>query len=529
MFHLKQRIKNLLWFNLICLAFMSQSVIAAPIFSQNQVKTVNEDYHLLSVVDLSNETWSQAFLEMNHLLSSEYALSEQKNINWDQLQNKYLPQIIAAEANQHDKAAYYRALANYMQELHDTHSSVIADEDSQKSHDFLSNLITQNTRGNYGIIISKTYAQDGTHYIASYVEPGSPAAVAGVRTGAAIITWNNKPIDQAVADTDITLGNELNNELEVGFYNPSTQASIDYEKSRTLMQAPIGTAVNITWLNPDTHEVRAATLLAADDHKVIDNKTNLYPYVSNSPDGSDPDPTTQIKVIWSEDGNYVQLKIMDLTTGDHDNPKDSLLYQYFLQCMQDITRKNPKGIIVDVRGNQGGNGAVALMMAGFFTNIPQSSFFMKLAYYIVEVQGYLFSPDKAHIDSQTPVYTGPTVVLTDVGTVSAAEWLALSLQKIGKPVLSLYPNTQGAFCGQAGDPRFILPGDSDVNYWVVFSSCRAYDADGKILVDSNAKLEGGVKTDVLIPFNANTAINIYTNNKDEALEYAKSYLASVNS
>ena len=65
-----------------------------------------------------------------------------------------------------------------------------------------------------------------------------------------------------------------------------------------------------------------------------------------------------------------------------------------------------------------------------------------------------------------------------------------------------------------------MPGNFDIMY----SMMRAYDQEDKLLGDSNAKLEGGIKTDVLIPFDTNTAIDVYSNGKDRALDFAAAYL-----
>ena len=504
--------------NLLVLALLNQPIAAAMFPVNHALKTRSADYSLPKAVDLSNKTWSQAFLNMHQLLAHEYALGEHKNINWDRLKDIYFPLIVSAEASK-DKAAYYQALTQYMLELHDTHSSIVADSSNEIALNFVSDLIKNHTAGSYGLIINKT--NDG-QYIASYVEPECSAENVGIQTGAKILTWNNKPIAKAISETDLVWSNQL----PWGAYVPSTKASVMNEQARMLVQNTIGAPARVSWINPGTNKENHATLFAVDDNNFIANKTKIYPYVdsttgtikNNKQANSELDPKKSITVQWLQN-NYVQLKIMSLDAGDYADEKQSPLYLYFVKTMQDIVSKNPKGIIIDLRGNGGGDGRLGIDFAGFFTSVPQAEFYMKFAYYITETQNYQ-TLGYGYINSQLPYYVGPTVVLTDIATMSAAEWLAVSLQRIGKPVLSIYPNTQGAFCGNAGDPRFIMP----ENFWIMFSSCRGYDQYNKILVDSNGKLDGGVKTDVLIPFDAKTAIDIYTNGIDRALEFALSYL-----
>ena len=63
------------------------------------------------------------------------------------------------------------------------------------------------------------------------------------------------------------------------------------------------------------------------------------------------------------------------------------------------------------------------------------------------------------------------------------------------------------------------------NFAISYSISRAYDQNGLLLGESNAKLDGGIKTDVLIPFDANTAIDIYTHGEDKALQFAMAYIS----
>lgn len=512
--------------SLISLTLSSQSAIAYTSNFHIGSKKPYGDHNLIEPVDLTNKTWTQSFLDMNQLMSIEYALTQHKKINWDQLKNKYLSLIITADKN-NDKAAYYQALRSYINELHDSHSFIIGADETAVN--FASTLAKKNTAGSYGLIISKT---DGSRYIASYVEPNSPAYNAGMIVGAEILTWNSKPIAQALIDTDSLWSDEYESLFPSASFTPSTKASLDYEKMRMLTRDIIGAQANIVWRNPGQNITYNKILLAVDDHDVITNKTKLYSSseVANSirsNGGFDPglDPSKQIIVNWLPN-HYVQLKISDLSDGDYGDPdaneKESPLYLYFVKTMQEIVSKKPHGIIVDLRSNAGGDGRLAMDFAGFFTPTTQRSFHIKITAYNVVTKKYQPIPGWGpyFITGQTSYYFGPTVVLTDVGTLSAGEWAALSFQQIGKPILSFYSNTQGAFSGSIGSPFIVMP----ENFVIVFSSGKAFDQNNHLLVESNSKLEGGVKTDVLIPFDAKTAIDINTYDKDSALDFAIFYL-----
>lgn len=521
---IKRRIKKkALFFCLISnfIFFNSPVDAAAPI------KKI--DHHLLTPVDLSGNpwTWTTAFSKMNQLLAAEYALTAHKNIQWDSLKQKYLPLITEAQTN-NDEVAYYKALRSYILELHDGHS-VIASGDKD-SLNFASELIKKNTAGSYGFVLSKV--NDG-RYIASYIEANSPAAKANMQLGAEILEWNGKPIEQMIAHTDIVWNDE--NEPTLGSassYTPSTHTGSDYERNRMLLLCPIGTRANIVFNNPDSAKKEEKTLTAVDDHQVIANKTRLYLNAGTSLSKQKtkldpgPDPSKLISVKWL-DKNIVQLKVTSMADGDYQDPdqneKESPYYKYLVNVMTEIIDKKPKGIIVDLRGNVGGDGRLALDIADFFTPAPYSSpFLIKLTVYNTVTNDYqpISGWGPYRITGQTIHYDGPAVVLTDIGTISAGEWAALAFKQLGKPILSFYPNTQGAFVGEAGEPYIILP----KKFFIAFTSGRGYDQNDHILVDSNAKLEGGVKTDIVIPFDAKTAIAVYSKNEDYALAYAVAYL-----
>jgi C-terminal processing protease CtpA/Prc len=335
---------------------------------------------LPKIIFLNQEKdWEKAFIQLSQMMKNEYALGKHKKINWEQLQYKYSSVIAEAQRNK-NKLIYYQALRNYIFELHDAHSFVFSDPNDQPTVKFISDLVKLHTEGSYGLIITKT---NDSHYIVSYVEPNSSASNAGILAGDEILIWNNKSIAQAVKDADI-LWNDENELLFSGTsYVPSTQTGIEYEKIRMLVRDKIGTHINITWQSPGK-TVSHAILSAIDDHYFIAKKTALYQ------GGNDSDPRKQIIVKWLPD-NYVELKL-GLNDGDYCDPsrneKESPLYLYFIKIMQEIINKNPKGIIIDLRGHQGGDGRLALDYAGYFTSVPDSLFYIKMKFYNTVTHDY---------------------------------------------------------------------------------------------------------------------------------------------
>ncbi|MFM0340288.1 S41 family peptidase [Paraburkholderia fungorum] len=429
-----------------------------------------------------------------------------------------------------DKDSYYQALRSYVLELHDSHTVLLPDPDNKEAINFATGLVNKHTAGSYGLVITKTSA---SQYVVSYVEPGSSADTAGIQAGDEILTWNNKPIMQAASATDVVWSDQYNFVCPGCSYAPPTQANVDYEQLRMMVRGSVGTTATVSWRSSVSHQTKSIALIANDDQGKIARKTSLYsvPASANLSAGDisvvnqGSPPETQISVNWLPH-NYAQIKISGFDDGDYasfdENEKDSVFYKYLAATVNKVIAARPAGIVMDVRGNSGGDGRLAMDLAGFFTAESQAQFNIRFLFYNTLFTNYLPIPGwgPVYINGQTPNYTGPTVVLTDIGTVSAGEWAALAFQRIGKPVMSLYANTQGAFAGPVGAPFIGMPG----NFVINFSSSRAYDENNNLLVESDGNLQGGVKTDVMIPLDANAAIDINTNGKDIALDYAIAYL-----
>jgi carboxyl-terminal processing protease len=68
-----------------------------------------------------------------------------------------------------------------------------------------------------------------------------------------------------------------------------------------------------------------------------------------------------------------------------------------------------------------------------------------------------------------------------------------------------------------------LPG----NYAVIYPNGASLDKDGKIQIDSNNLMQGGISPDVRIPINMETLKAICVNHRDYALEAAITAMKAV--
>ena len=86
-----------------------------------------------------------------------------------------------------------------------------------------------------------------------------------------------------------------------------------------------------------------------------------------------------------------------------------------------------RAVILDLRGNPGGQGAMAIPIASLFVGQPVTLGTLKFRDFS---QTLVAKPEMG----QTP-FTGPLAILTDEGTASAAEMLAAGLQEAKRAVV----------------------------------------------------------------------------------------------
>lgn len=130
-----------------------------------------------------------------------YAFGEWKAIDWEALNDQIKPKIINAGSD-NDTNAFYLALREYVASVPDGHVSVRGTwwEDHKAYARY------QQIGGSYGFALS---GLDDDRIVTRLVNPGSPAAFAGMQFGADILEINDLPVNE-VLDTVPVLWAEAN-------------------------------------------------------------------------------------------------------------------------------------------------------------------------------------------------------------------------------------------------------------------------------------------------------------------------------
>lgn len=466
------------------------------------------DYAPPKPEDFSNATWTEAFIKTHEKMAKEFAYTEHKKIDWNNLQHKYLPQISEAEKNK-DLGQFYVTLRKYITEINDGHTQLSYSPIDYDTIMAATNSMLQNIGGDYGFAI--THISDDSE-IVSFLDPEGPAAKAGMQPKAKILSWNGKPIHEAIAAQSTVWANDGNpNGIGISSFATETKAARDFEQTRLITNGAVGDKATIVFQNPGSSTSQTVVLTAIFDHC----KSYQASILRNNMDILAPKKGQSVWHMTLPSG-YGYIRVAnEANCGTTICPS----YDDFLSAMNDL--KNAPGVILDIRNNPGGNDGLSRAIVGFFSD--KASRLVNVWPYnsITEKYDTMWSLD---VVPQQPKYNGPVVVLTNVLTFCAGEAIAQGMKQLPQAhLMSFFPNTGGSYSesNQINISSTLVIG---------YSVRRITKADGTIFEGDN-DLRGGVPTDPdgIIPLDADTAYDIVTNHKDYEVNYAVKWLQQHNS
>ena len=465
-------------------------------------------YRYPDPADFSSLPWVEAFKAMHEKFSREYAFGVWKGVDWPVLYGRFLPRVAEAQAAG-DEKAYYRALHEYICSIPDGHISLGA-----KNAAIPDAVAKELAGGGFGLALAEL---DDWSVIAAAVAPEGPAALAGIKAGAEIVSWDGLPIWTALNRVDVGAVPFKRLTGAVGGENPkATDENYRLEQYRLLGRGPVGRKVDVEFRNPGTAGSRTTTLEAVDDS----GKTfSLLDFAAR------PEFSSKVDYrILPEGYGYVLVRM----EYDPSNPGYPIrVYDQFKEAIASFAEAKVPGVIVDMRGNYGGSDQLAADMCGFFYDTP--SFYEKQEYYDKRSGGFLpltlsendSSPfvDFIAIEPQAPRYGGPVVVLVNPGTTSSGEGVPACLAKLPKGKVIGFHGTNGSF-GMVGG-MILLPGGYSIGY----PFGRSVDRNGIVQLDSRNGI-GGARPNLRVPKTAENVL-AFAAGTDVELEYALKYLSGL--
>ena len=433
--------------------------------------------------DLRSRSWTKAFDIFHGRLSREYAYTEHKGIDWNALYAAAAPEVAAAEAEKNPDG-WYMALRRYLYSIPDGNVQ------------FDPNEVMRSEAEGASAGLALTQLADGTVIVCGLM-PDGPAAQAGLQWGATIVEWNGKPIAEALAETSVIWS-------DAPAANPQGRL---LQQLAWLPRGGAGEASEVAYQNPDaTDKVTATLAYEFDDFATLTLARPLWKPVElfSSPIESRP---------LKGDYRYIRVAAVAPTFSTPFPTRD------FRTAVKTATDAGAKGLVLDLRGTQGGDATLTPKLLSSFVSEP--TFYETPAVWDTELETFLVeSEDTVEIEPQLPAYEGPIVVLVDAYTMGPAESLAHFLQ--GRENVRIYGDS--AAYGSPGTPNLeiTLPG----GYVVSLPSQRSLDQEGKIQGTADASGAGVVQPQAPFVVDRVNGTALYQQRKDVVLDKAVEMLDS---
>ncbi|KNZ40866.1 S41 family peptidase [Acetobacterium bakii] len=467
-------------------------VTASGLFYLNKPNT-----EAASENDFSSLSWTMAFEELHGILSTEYAFTDWKGIDWDKLHKKYLTKMEEAQEND-DFSAYYLNLKAYLNEIPDGHVRM----------NNLKEIDDSFIGGGFGLALAEI--NDG-EVIVTWVNESSQAWSAGIRPGYVLLSWNGQSIKQAIDDVSTIFGG-----------TSATTENLRIKKLAYLVRAPIGKQIELEYKIPGTSPGNSVSLVAYDDEGLSLRKNYPDSVISDklrdmflNTDNPDPVPDSMVETRMVDDKiSYIKiLGELDADLHESGNPDSTL--ELIGNTIDAAQQNGAKAIILDLRNNIGGLDQMTADILGYFYN--QKTFFEYQNLYnpdtgVFELQSMEDGSQALTIEPSQPYFSGSIIVLINPKCVSSGEGLAMGLQNLPNAETLGFYGTNGSF-GLAGSEAK-MPGEITVHW----PSGQSLNENKAIQLDSRNGL-GGISPDIKIPMTAQNAIRI-ANGADVELEEA---------
>jgi len=323
-------------------------------------------------------------------------------LDWQAVRRRYEPRALSAP----DQAAFYRTLNDMIGELGQSHMMITgpgaADEDSEPSASDAggpdaasATAAAGNDIGDPGLTIRVI---EGRPTI-TVVRPDSSATAHGLEPGMLVTAIGGRPLT-ALASHRRSL-------------RPVEERFAVRRAATHRLQGPVGSKVTLDYI--DNQERPGRVVLDRDQPPGPVRQIGYLPPLH---------PESRVREIAGIGVIGFNVFLLDPLLGEIQRAVDRFVAHHV------------KGVILDLRGNPGGLGAMAIPVASELVTGPTTlgSMIMRDGTRTDAVttfaQTFVAKPSLG----RTP-YGGPLVVLTDEGTASAAEILAAGLQESGRATI----------------------------------------------------------------------------------------------
>lgn len=431
-------------------------------------------------------------------MEEHYVLAEHKNIDWDEVYNKFLPKFEAAtKAN--DEAMNMLAWLEFTSEFRDAH--VCYSPANVKDMDDILTRAYDGALGNdYGLALMGL--SDG-RFAAINVYPALEAI--GIRNGTVITDWDGK--------NPAELGAELTKYSLPGFADKDNEAFY-----RPLYGAGTGgESITVTYLDESGNE-QTAVLPKIGAYYSGRMKSAL----ETIDGGIDTGHLTWVEV--NEDTAAFRVKMMMYDSNSMASDNYSSLKNEIVKKIEELKANGVKNIILDMRSNSGGSGGMVKAFAEIFSPVGEHYYATdglwddKTGGYVYDHETKKFAEGTKNYYTGEGLWDGEVVILVNSSSVSAADHTVKVLTDFDNITVMGFTESNGS---SQGIGTVLLE-----NGMLSFSSSLLLDENGDVFIDSGADYESGNDIEIRVPFDNEAIDALFVKGEDHLLNEAVEYLNS---
>lgn len=409
--------------------------------------TLNEG--VVAVNDYTEDDYATAFQKLHEKVAREYPFTAEKKVDWQALYDRFAPRMESAgNANE-----FYAALRDFTWSIPDAHVGVSINAE----------IFYQEQGGSFGIRLAEL--SDG-RVIVVEVLPDTTGAGAGLVEGTEILTWDGKPVQEALAEV-------------VPYFGPfSTEHHKHLEQLVFLTRLPPNTQIEIGYRLPNGREEEKRLRAEVEYESLFRSIPELR---------SDP-LVLPVSVRLLEDSSLGYIRIDTFSDDYH------LMAQLWEDAIRNMIDNEIPGLIIDLRTNGGGSSGLAYDFAGYL--FDEEIVLYQGSYYNERLGEFEFSDYPARVKPGPLYYEGPVAVLVSPYCVSACEGFAYALSQGGRSTIVGHFPTAGAF-GEVGRGQYELPDEISMQ----FPTGRPETMNGNLLIEG-----AGVQPDIVVPVTEDSAL-----------------------
>jgi len=245
-----------------------------------------------------------------------------------------------------------------------------------------------------------------------------------------------------------------------------------------LTRLPVGTSLAIRFSNPGGAP-QDATLEAVAD---IDSLIAALP-------GFNVDQLQQ--PIEGEVLDDSGIGYLQITSFSEDYNLMARLWDFHLQKLLDA---EIPALIIDVRSNPGGSGALAMDFAGYF--FDESMVLSTEKYFNDRTGAFEERGIPSRLEPGPLHFSGPVAILVSADCVSACEGFVYAMSQGHRATVVGHSATAGAY-GEVGRGQYTMPGDLSLQ----FPTGRPETPEGDLIIEGV-----GIQPDVLVPITRASAL-----------------------